>query len=195
MADSPHWQASLIEHRAAWFIACCCIATVFIASTWPNLFSFAVTSSISETRQVKSQSPAQRQASLPSPKHTTSRAIEKQTQPVSSTRKEKAAVVRNVKPVISKESQLQIPEKQAEKIAATAGNYYVQAGAFKEIILARKLAGRLKKHGWNAVIVPKSGFHAVWVGPKNSRIGIENLQKSIDRTLKIKGFIVQKEIS
>jgi cell division septation protein DedD len=194
MTDSAHWQASLSEHRAAWIIACCCIATIFIASTWPDLFSFEPTLSISENRQVKNQPPAQQQASSSTPKHEVSRTIKKETQQLSNTNKAKA-VIRKIKPVINKEPQQQTPEKQPEKIAAAAGNYYVQAGAFKERTLARKLANRLKEHGWNAVIVPKSGFHAVWVGPKNSRRSIENLQKSIIRTLKIKGFIVQKEIS
>jgi len=188
MADSTHWQASLSEHRAAWIIACCCITTIFVASTWPDLFNFEATSPASENRQVKNQPSAQQQVNPPTSKPEISRTIKKQTQPVSNTKKAESSVARKIKPVVSKEPQQQTPEKTA----AATGNYYVQAGAFKEKILARKLASRLKAHGWNAVIVPKSGFHAVWIGPKSSRKSIENLQKSIDRTLKIKGFIVQK---
>ncbi len=96
--------------------------------------------------------------------------------------------------MISKRPRQQTPEIRPEKIAVS-GKYYVQAGAFKEKSFARKLVSQMKKHGWNAIIVPKSGFHAVWVGPENSRNGIENLQKSINRTLKIKGFVVQKRPS
>jgi len=190
MANSAHWQASQNEHRAAWIIACCCIATIFATSTWPGLFSFEPSSPVSESRQVKNQPPAKQQASSSTPKHEASRSIKKETQQLPNSKKAKNAI-REIKPVISQE-----PQQQASKtIAAASGNYYVQAGAFKEKTLARKLASKLKEHGWNAVVVPKPGFHAVWVGPKNSRKSIENLKNSIDRTLKIKGFIVQKEIS
>lgn len=184
MSDSTHWQASLNEHRAAWIIACCCIATIFVASTWPELFSFEPASPVSESRQVNIQPPAQQQqTSSSTPEKRAPRTIK--TEPAS----------KETKPLISKKTRQQTPVKKPETIASTAGNYYVQTGAFKEKIRARKLANKLKEHGWNTVIVPKSGLHAVWAGPRNSRKGIETLQKNIARTLNIKGFIVQKNNS
>jgi cell division septation protein DedD len=159
MADSNHWQASLNEHRAAWIIACCSIGIIFLASTWPNLFSFKSTLPTSGSRQVETQTRTQQGVRFAAPK---------------------------------KQTHLTI-KKQPKKTTATLDNYYVQAGAFKEKIRARKLVSRMKEHGWNAVIVPKSGFHTVWVGPKNSSNSIESLRKSIHRTLNIKGFIVQKK--
>jgi cell division septation protein DedD len=191
MADSAHWQASLSEHRAAWIIACCSIATIFLASVWPDIFSLKSTSPTSESVQMESQPRAQQETRFTTPKKEVSRIIKKQPQQASDTKRASAAVIRKIKPVISKKPRQQTPVK----VTTASGSYYVQTGAFKEKTLARKLASRMKEHGWNVVIVPKSGFHAVWVGPKNSRNGIENLQKSINRTLKIKGFIVQKKSS
>ncbi len=195
MADSAHWQASVKEHRTAWIIACCSIATIFLASVWPDLFSLKPTSPTSESVQIESQPPAQQKARFTTPKKEVSRIIKKQPQQAPDTKRASAAVIWKIKPVISKKPRQQTPVIQPKKVTAASGNYYVQTGAFKEKSLARRLASRMKEHGWNAIIVPKSGFHAVWVGPKNSRNGIENLQKSIDRTLKIKGFIVQKRSS
>jgi cell division septation protein DedD len=144
---------------------------------------------------MESPPPAQQEARISSPKKETPQTTIELPQQASNTKRESAAVIRKIKPVINKKPQQQTSETKPKKAAVPSGNYYVQAGAFKEKSLARKLASRMKEHGWNAIIVPKSGFHAVWVGPKNSRSGIENLQKSIDRTLNIKGFIVQKKSS
>lgn len=182
MANSNHWQASLGEHRTAWIIACCCIATIFLASVWPDLFSFKSTAPTSE-----SQGHDQQESRFATPEKQTSRTIKKQPQQALTANKKSTAVA-------GKKNQTQTLEAEPKKVAAASGNYYVQAGAFKEKTLARKLASRINRHGWNAAIVPKSGLHAVWVGPKNSRSGIENLQKSIHRTLNIRGFIVQKKL-
>jgi cell division septation protein DedD len=194
MLNFSHWQASANEHRIAWIVACCSIATIFLASVWPELFSLKPTSLAPEIVQVETP-PAQQETRFTPPKKEALQTTIEPPQRISNTKRESAAVISKIKPVINKKPQQQAPEIKPKKVTATSGNYYVQAGAFKEKSLARKLASRMKKHGWNAIIVPKSGFHAVWVGPKNSRSGIENLQKSIDRTLNIKGFIVQKRSS
>jgi len=188
MADFSRWQASLAEHRTAWIIACCCIATIFFASAWPGLFTFKSTSPASASKQAQSRVPAQPQVRIATPNRQVSRAIKKLPQQALNANKASASVV-------SKKNRKPAPEVQPKRVTEGSGNYYVQAGAFKESILARKLVSRMNEHGWHAVIVPKSDFHAVWVGPKNSRSGIENLQKSIYRTLNIKGFIVQKKPS
>ncbi len=182
MANSNHWQASLSEHRTAWIIACCCIATIFLASVWPDLFNFKSTSPAPE-----SQSHIQQENRFTTPEKHTSRTIKKQPKQASKANRGSTAVA-------VKKNQTQTLEAEPKKVVAASGNYYVQAGAFKEKTLARKLASRINKHGWNAAIVPKSGLHAVWVGPKNSRSGIEKLQKSIHHTLNIRGFIVQKKL-
>jgi DedD protein len=194
-ANSSHWQASANEHRTAWVVACCSIATIFLASVWPELFNFKPTSPTSESVQMESHLPAQQEARFTPPKKEALQTTIELPQQASNTKRENVSVIRKIKPVISKKPQQQTSETEPKKVNAISGNYYVQTGAFKEKSLALKLVSRMKKHGWNAIIVPKSGFHAVWAGPENSRSGIENLQKSIDRTLKIKGFIVQKKSS
>jgi cell division septation protein DedD len=195
MTDSGHWQASLSEHRTAWIIACCCIAIIFLASAWPDMFSFKPTPTTLESRQTESQPRAQQEHRYATPKKQHSQTIEKQPQQLPKAKKASTSAIKIKKPKFGKKNQIPTPEIQPKKTVAVSGNYYVQAGAFKEKIRARKLIRKLKEHGWDAIIVPKSGFHAVWVGPKNSHSGIENLQKSIYHTLKIKGFIVQKKSS
>lgn len=193
MLNFSHWQASANEHRIAWIVACCSIATIFLASVWPELFNLKPISPAPESVQVEGSPSAQQEPRFTTPTKEPSRIINKQTQNKSDTNREKTvAVVKKIKPVINKSPPQKTTKTKPGKGTVVSGSYYVQTGAFKEKALAQKLVGKMKKHGWDAVIVPKSGLHAVWVGPKNSRDGIEGLQKSINNTLKIKGFIVQK---
>jgi cell division septation protein DedD len=195
MADSNNWQASLSEHRTAWIVACCSIAIIFLASTWPGLFSFKSTPPASANRQMEDQPRAQQKTLFATTKRQASRKIEKQPQQTPRAKKVSAAAIKIKKPKFGKRNQAPTSEIQSKKTAAVSDNYYVQTGAFKEKLRAQKLIRMLKEHGWNAIIVTKSGFHAVWAGPRNSYGGIQNLQKSIYHTLKIKGFIVQKKSS
>jgi len=192
---SSHWQASLSEHRTAWIIACCCIIAIFLASTWPGLFSFQSTPPASENRQSESHVRIQQKTRFSTPKKQASRPAKKQPQQVSGNKKTNSAVVSEKKVQTGKKNQLKTSATQPEKAVVTLGAYYIQAGAFREKTLAQKLVNRIKENGWNAVIVPRSELHAVWVGPENSRSDVKNLQKSILRTLKIEGFIVQKKPS
>jgi len=192
MANFSHWQASLNEYRSAWIIASGCIVTIFLVSVWPGLFSFEASPPASEARQAQSPAPTQQQARFVTPGKEASRSIEQQQPQVSNNKITSMAASGDENPQAAHQTSEQVSEREPAESAVAADNYYVQAGAFKEEALARKLVSKMKEHGLNAIIVPKSALHCVWVGPKNSRDSIETLQKNIERTLNIKGFIVQK---
>jgi len=80
VADFSHWRASLTEHRTAWIIACCCIAAILLAATWPGLFNFKSASPVSESRQADSRPPARQQTRFTTPEKQTSRVKKKQPQ-------------------------------------------------------------------------------------------------------------------
>ncbi|MFQ5345583.1 MAG: SPOR domain-containing protein, partial [Mariprofundus sp.] len=86
-----------------------------------------------------------------------------------------------------------IPPHPVTDTASIAAGFYVQVGAFQHPH-ARGLADRLKKDGWKTVIsARKNGLYAVWIGPKKTRASAEKLSKTIQRKLKIKGFIIHQK--
>ena len=74
--------------------------------------------------------------------------------------------------------------------AKAAGNFYVQAGAFKQKKLALILQKRLMKQHKSVELHLKSGLHIIWVGPVANKEKALQLQRDILEHEKIRGFIV-----
>jgi len=177
MPETESWQASLLEQRTAWGIAACCIILIFLASAQPEWFEFRKPEPQHHT--VK-KSPSKK-IPVPSP------AI--QHHPV-----ETHAQKPVLKPKIKAPPVTTPPKTHVSKASAIAGGFYVQVGAFHERPRARGLTDQLKRKGWSAVIsARKSGLYAVWIGPKKTRASAGKLLKTIQRKLKIKGFIVHQK--
>lgn len=184
------WRASLTEYRIAWITALGGIALILLVSAWPELFTIKPGESQQKTAQTAAKpaaaEPAAETPPPPSPEEKT--ALEKVT--------EEAAPAQVEAPQASPEPETKpstLAKRAEPKPATAAAGYYVQVGAFKDATGAEEVAGRLKQHGWPAVVVPKNGLYAVWAGPRQGRTDIETLQQEILRGLKIKGFIVQKK--
>ncbi|MDQ7001344.1 MAG: SPOR domain-containing protein [Ghiorsea sp.] len=79
------------------------------------------------------------------------------------------------------------------KVIIGKGKLYVQVGAFKEVIRARKTYEKMRKTYKRAQIMPKSGYYAIWVGPVRSKAEAEILKKQILKHYKIKGFITSEK--
>lgn len=69
--------------------------------------------------------------------------------------------------------------------------YYVQTGAFKDAIKAKKLASLLRHSGWHIhMISTKENLHAVLAGPLKTRKKAEDAKLKLARQSGIKGFII-----
>ncbi len=69
--------------------------------------------------------------------------------------------------------------------------YYVQTGAFKDAIKAKRLASLLQHSGWHIqMISTKDKLHAVLAGPLKTRKKAENAKLKLARQSGIKGFII-----
>lgn len=69
--------------------------------------------------------------------------------------------------------------------------YYVQAGAFKDVVKAKKLVSSLQHAGWHVqTITRKNALHAVLAGPLQTRIKAESAKLKLAKQFGIKGFIV-----
>jgi len=79
------------------------------------------------------------------------------------------------------------------KVLIGKGNFFVQVGAFKEVVRARTTYEKMRKTYKRAQIMPKSGYYAIWVGPVRSKREAETLQKQILKRYNIKGFITSEK--
>jgi len=79
------------------------------------------------------------------------------------------------------------------KILIGKGSFFVQVGAFKEVVRARKTYEKMRKTYKRAQIMPKSDYYAIWVGPVRNKREAEILQKQILKRYKIKGFITSEK--
>jgi len=80
---------------------------------------------------------------------------------------------------------------QPPKNRTLAYGYYVQAGAFKNAVRAKKLARSLQHAGWHMhTMVKNKGLHAVLAGPFQSRKKAESAKLKLAKRSGIKGFIL-----
>lgn len=79
------------------------------------------------------------------------------------------------------------------KVLIGKGDFFVQVGAFKEVVRAKATYEKMRKTYKRAQIMPKSGYYAIWVGPVRSKREAETLQKQILKRYNIKGFITTEK--
>jgi len=189
MSGETNWQASVIEHRAAWIIAACCLLLILTASLKPDLFT-------PSTEQVAAAVVKQERAKAqvkPLPAAIAEEPEQIEPEPAVDPIKPKT-VVAQAKPVVKQE----VAKKPVIKATPTAGEpgsgYYVQLGAFKERPRAQGLIDQLKRYGWSGVLSQKNnGLYAVWAGPEQQRAGADKLQIAIEKKMKTKGFIIHQK--
>jgi len=71
--------------------------------------------------------------------------------------------------------------------------YYIQVGAFKDVVKATKLANSLQHAGWHVQIISKkNALHAVLTGPWVTRARARNAKQKLSDKNKLKGFIIQQ---
>ncbi len=69
--------------------------------------------------------------------------------------------------------------------------YYVQVGAFKDPVKAKRMATLLQQTGWHAQIVSKrNNLHAVLSGPLKTRKKAKNMKSRLAKQSGIKGYII-----
>ena len=83
--------------------------------------------------------------------------------------------------------------KKSNKVIVGKGKFYVQVGAFKETKGARTTYEKMRKTYKRALIMPKSGYYAVWVGAVRTKSEAEILKRQIFKRYKIKGFITSQK--
>lgn len=191
------WRASLTEYRIAWITACCGIALILLVSNWPELFTPApIPEKAAENRAGDAYMATEqaRQIEPEKPSAPTAARQSDEEKPVARHPLSTAADAKKLPDMAGKRPDRPVEERAANP-AEPATGYYVQAGAFRDAAAAREVAGRLSRHGWPAIVVPRAGLHAVWAGPRQSRDAIEKLQQEIRGGLNITGFIVQKKPS
>jgi len=177
MPETEQWQASLPEQRTARGLAACCIILVFLASVRPEWFELPVPAPQQQT--IKKVQAKKAPHAPPVIQH----------HPVKTQLK-----THKIQPKPKKPPAMVTPPRSVSDTATIGNGFYVQLGAFHERPRAQGLTDQLKRKGWNAVIsVRKNGLYAVWVGPKKTRTSAEKLLKTIQRKLKIKGFIVHQK--
>lgn len=187
MSGEKNWQASVIEHRAAWITAACCLLIILTVSLKPDLFT--------ASEQVVEAAQPEMQAERSRPE---APAIEDEQEviepePAAEPIKPKPVIAPS-KPAVKKDIAKQPIIKAVPSADEPSGGYYVQLGAFKERPRAQGVIDQLKRHGWNGVLSQKSsGLYAVWAGPEAQRAGADKLQIAIAKKMKTRGFIVHQK--
>jgi len=198
MSEPINWQSSVLENRVAWVVASLCLLLIAVAALKPDLFELPSEPEITvENNTVKAQNKAEwekKQAYQP-PAQEEQAALEElvaeiQKPAVINARTPVKAAPVAVKKIIKKPAPITKPAP-TKTSAHTASGYYVQLGAFGKRLGAQGQVDQLKKFGWDAVVFQKpGGLFAVWAGPTAKRTDAVSLQKSIERKMKSKGFIV-----
>jgi len=182
----------MVEHRTAWVIASLCLLLVAIVSLKPDLFEFtSKPEPITQSRAPEVATTMSEEIPIAEPV----KEAQKETVPVPVKPAVIDAQLTRVAPVAKKDPPVKSPppvKPAAAKIPISpATGFYIQLGAFKERARAQGQVDQLRLHGWDAVIYrKKNNFFAVLAGPRSTRSDAATLQKSIERKMKSKGFIV-----
>ncbi|NWF36842.1 SPOR domain-containing protein [Mariprofundus sp. KV] len=189
MSGETNWQASVMEHRAAWIVAACCLLLILTASLKPDLFTPSpeqANETVTKLERAKSQAKHLPAAIIEEPEQIEPEPVVEPVNP--------GTVVAPAKPVVKQEVAKKPVLKATPSADEPGSGYYVQLGAFKERPRAQGLIDQLKRHGWSGVLSQKNnGFYAVWAGPEQQRTEADKLQIAIEKKMKTKGFIVHQK--
>jgi len=180
------WIASGREHRLALIIAVAGSLVLILLLVKPSWFPAGQSISDNRTDQAKTTA-----YSLP-PKPERDLSADMGTNQAPALHK----TGKQPNPQIKKTPPVKVVSHRPPSLAAEDRNglkhgYYVQVGAFKDVVKAKKLVKSLQHAGWHVqTVIRKKALHAVLAGPFQTRIKAESAKVKLAKQSGVKGFIV-----